>query len=142
MKYLSILRYTLIGIGILLILLMMFRVFDGNDPDYNNGVGIILTWAYILLGIAILTAVLMPLINIIQNPKNAVRSLIGLGAIAVVLIIAYVMSSDAPIQLSGSITASPAELKWTDTGLYVTYILLGAAIASIVIGEIYSWVKK
>lgn len=142
MKYLSILRYALIGISILLILLMGIGVFDGGDPDYPNGVGIMLTWSYFLLAVAILTAVFMPLINIIQNPKNAVRSLLGLGIIAVVFIVAFALSSGAPVPLSGTITATPLELKFTDMGLYVTYILLVVAIGSIVLGEVYSWVKK
>lgn len=125
-------RYALLGIGLVLII-----IFYAGIANEDAAVNMMLRWAYVLFFVAIGTAVVMPLFNLAKNPAGAMRSLIGLGVVAVVLIISYAMSSDTAIQGSGGLVFdNPAVLKLTDTGLYAAYFAMAAAILAIVAGEI------
>lgn len=103
---------------------------------------LMLDWAYILLGVAVVAAILFPLVHIIQNPKGAVQTLIGLAIVVVVVGISYALASDAPIVTAVQTFADPFSLKFSDTGLYTTYAALTVAILAIVVGEIGNVFKK
>lgn len=132
MKYLSIIRYILLAISALVVVLY----FMGAVP-----VDLMLRWAYILLGVAVLSAVLMPLLGLAQNPKGAVRSLIGLAIVAVVLGVAYSLGSSVPVETAVTTFDDPMTLKLSDTGLFAMYTALTVTIASIVVGEIANLLK-
>lgn len=127
MKYLSIIRYVLLAISALTVLLFFVGVSD---------VDLMLNWAYILLGLTIAASILFPLANIVQNPQAAMRSLVGLAIVAVVLGISYAISSDATIVTPVNTFDNPVTLKLSDMGLYATYIALGVALVSILVGEV------
>jgi uncharacterized protein involved in high-affinity Fe2+ transport len=101
-----------------------------------------LFWAYILLifgaGVAILFA-LFHMVTDIHAAKKGLMAFVFLGA---VLLIAYLLASDEIPQFIGvqkyidNGTLTPMVAKWVDTGLYLTYILLGLAIISIVFSSI------
>ena len=129
-KALSILLYALLAVCVVM-LVMVFVL-----PD-NEGVGLILSWTYILLGLAILSAIIFPLINLVKNPKAAVRSLIGLGVVIVVVGIALALSSTEPVTLPGNkVFDDPTGLLVTDAGLYTAYVALIAAILVTIFGGI------
>ncbi len=129
-KALSILKYVLLGVGVLTLLLMLFMSED-------SGVGIMLTWGYILMGIALVAALLFPLFNLAQNPKGAKRSLIGLAVVVVVVGIAVALSSTTPVvDAAGNIYDKPGQLRLTDAGLYTTYFAMIAAVLAVIIGEV------
>ena len=130
-------RYALLAIGIVLII-----VFYAGIASEDTAVNMMLNWAYVLLGAAIAAAVVLPLFNLAKNPTGAMRSLIGLGVVAVVLIISYVMASDTTIVGSdGTVFDDSAVLKFSDTGLFAAYFALAAAIVVIVFGEIRNVLK-
>lgn len=100
-----------------------------SDQDADS-VQSFIVWAYILFGIAAVTALVFPVINFVRNPKNAVKSLIGLGAIAVVFLIGY-LAADAtalPSPTQNPDLSNPSVLVISDTGLIATYILFGSAL--------------
>lgn len=130
--------FTLYG---LLALSIVFAVLAFTLPDYG-GVGIILTWTYILAAIAVLSVIVFPLLNIAQNPKAAMRSLIGVGIVIVVVGVAFALSSADPIELSDKTVADNAfDLRLTDAGLYTTYFAMVAAIVVTIYGEIRNSLK-
>jgi len=99
--------------------------------DFMTNYGIII--CYILLAVAVLAAVVFPIIQLAQNPKNAKGALIGIGLLVVVVGIAYALSSDVnPSKMD--ITATAA--KQVGTGLYAFYILAIVAIGSLVYAEV------
>lgn len=100
------------------------------------GANVMLIYAYILLAIAIVVALIFPIINIIKNPKGAMRSLIGLGIMIVVLAVTYFFSSDAPVQLPDQLITNQFVLRVSDMGLYTAYIMLVAAFLCIIYGEV------
>ena len=99
--------------------------------------------AYVALGLCLVLALLFPIINIITQPKNAVRVLIGIGAIVVIGFIAYSVSSNELTDLQLRL------YKITETGsrqigaaLIGTYIIAGASILAILYAEVSNFIKK
>ncbi len=96
---------------------------------------IALIWAYILVLITLIASLVFPLIAVISNPKALIRLLAVLAGAAVLLVISYILSKDTPIDIigyTGTDNSDPGTLKMIDTVLFVTYMLFGLAIASII----------
>lgn len=133
MKYLSIIRYTLLAVSVLSVLLYFVGAID---------IDFMLRWAYILLGVAAVSALLFPVFNIVQNPKGAVGSLIGLTIVVVVVGISYSLGSAEPMVLSdGTILDNVLTLKLSDTGLFATYAAMVVTMLAIVVGELSNMFK-
>ncbi len=106
-------------------------------------VGMMLTWAYISLGLALVSALVFPIAGMFSNPKGAIGTLIGLVVAAAAIFGLYSLASDAPMMLpNGDVVDNVSTLKLTDTGLYITYLALIAAFAAILFGELKSAFKK
>lgn len=132
MKHLSIVRYILIAVSVLSILL-----YFTNSVD----VDLMLRWGYIMVAITVASVILLPLYNLIQNPKGAVRSLMGLVIIAVVVGVSYALSSAETVVTPATVYDDPLTLRFSDTGLYTTYIAFAATILAIFAGEIRNVLK-
>jgi len=95
---------------------------------------IALIWAYLLVLITLIASIVFPLIAVISNPKALIRLLSVLAGAAVLVVIAWLVSKDTPIDIIGytkTDNSDPATLKMIDTVLFVTYMLFGIALASI-----------
>ncbi len=95
---------------------------------------IALTWAYILILITLIAAITFPLVAVISNPKALIRLLIVLAGFAVLVVVSYVLSSDTAIEIigyDGTGNTDPGTLKMVDTVLFLTYMLFGLAVGSI-----------
>lgn len=93
---------------------------------------------YILFAVATLAAVVFPIIQLIQNPKNAKGALVGVGVLVVVVGISYALAGDNnPSNME--ITASTA--KNVGTGLYAFYLLAAVAIVAVVYSEVSKFFK-
>jgi hypothetical protein len=95
---------------------------------------IALIWAYILVLITLIASIVFPLIAVLSNPKALVRLLAILAGAAVLVVVSYVLSKDTPIDIigyTGTDNSDPGTLKMIDTVLFVTYMLFGLALASI-----------
>ncbi|MEN8202477.1 MAG: hypothetical protein ABFS28_07775, partial [Bacteroidota bacterium] len=82
----------------------------------------------------LIASIVFPLIAVISNPKALIRLLAVLAGAAVLVVISYVLANDTPIQIigyPGTDNSDPAVLKGIDTVLFVTYMLFGLALASI-----------
>jgi len=104
--------------------------------DFMTNYGIII--CYILLAVATLAAVVFPIIQLAQNPKNAKGALVGIGALVVVVGISYILAADNnPSNIE--ITADAA--KQVGTGLYAFYLLSAVAIIAVVYSEVAKFFK-
>ncbi len=95
---------------------------------------IALIWAYILLILTAIAAIIFPLISVFANPKGLIRLVAVLAAVAVIVVVAYLLSSDKPINIigyTGTANRDPGTLRMVDTTLFVTYALFGLALLSI-----------
>lgn len=97
-----------------------------------------LNWAKALFIGTAAVAIIFEIIFIIMRPKNAVRSLISILALAVVVFIAYSLGDGTPLKLTGYEGPDnvPSMLIMSDMFLYTMYFLFGIAIVSIAYSEI------
>jgi hypothetical protein len=97
-------------------------------------VDIVLVWAYILMLITLLAAIVFPLLSVLTNTKALIRLAVVLAGAAVLVVISWLLSSDTPIEIigyTGTSNTDPSTLRMIDTVLFVTYMLFGLTIASI-----------
>ena len=75
-----------------------------------------------------------------DNPGGALKSLVGVIILVVVVVVAWAMGSDQPLNIPGYTGTDnvPFWLKITDMWLFSIYILLGATILAI----LFSSIKK
>lgn len=107
-----------------------------GDPVFTN---LYIVWAYILTGLAVGITVIFPVVQMISNPKNAKKGLVGVVALGAVILVSYLASSG---ELLGIIDPelieydTPNTLKYAGTMLYTNYILAGLAMLAMVYSEI------
>lgn len=105
-----------------------------NDGLINAGLWIF----YILLFASIVTAVVFPLLHAIKTPGTFKKSLIGIGVIAVVFVISYVLSGSGVTAKQMALGVDESSSKLIGAGLIMFYLtLLGS-----VLGIIYSEISK
>jgi hypothetical protein len=93
---------------------------------------------YALLGIAILSAIVFPVVNAISKPGALLRSLAGVGVLLVLFGIAYALSSDEVTKSQAASGVSGSGARMIGAGLILFYItLIGSALA-----VVYSEVSK
>lgn len=99
--------------------------------------------AYIALGLCVVLALIFPIINIITHPKNAIRVLIGLGALVLIGIIAFAMSGNEfdALQLR-ALDISETGSRQIGAALIGTYFIAGASVLAILYAEISNIFKK
>lgn len=124
---------ALIVISFVLLVIGFASGFEANDGAWTD---VLLYWAYIMIGIALVATVVVGLwIGIKNDPKMLVK--VGIGAVAAVVIclLAYLLAAGKPAM--GMLTQPDAStLKLTDTILNLTYFVGVVAIISIIVGEI------
>lgn len=124
---------ALIVISFVLLIVGSAKGFEANDGAWTD---VLLYWAYIMIGIAIVATVVVGLcIGIKNDPKMLVKLGIGVVAVAVVCLLAYLLAAGKPAM--GMLTQPDAStLKLTDTILNLTYFVGALAILAIIVGEV------
>lgn len=103
----------------------------------------LLWWSYLLFGVAIVAALVFPIVRLFTRPKEAMKSFIALAGIVLLVLIAYSMSDGTIMNIPGYSGSDnvPGTLKFTDTILITTYFLGIGAIGAIVVTEIIRRVR-
>ena len=127
---------------VVLILISVAILVWGFVAGFANGAealpptNTLLTWAAIMIGVALFCWIVIGLIiSVINDPKSIIRMGIVLVAIAAVVLVAFLLAKGNPIPNS-TVSATSGELKLTDTILTLTAIAGVGAILAIIIGEI------
>jgi hypothetical protein len=134
------------GISVILVVLFYFGGVvpgtEGPNPEPKI-TDVILKYAYVLVIIAALFAILFPLIQLFLHPQNLKKVLITIGAVAVIVLVSRSLASDEILTLTGYTGSDnvPSVLKNVGNGLITMYILLGLAILSILYSEIAKFFK-
>ena len=123
--------YVLIAL-VLVVLGLFFGVgYDNPVGDYNapQHTETLIFLMYGFLAVCVLVTVLGGLAQFVMNlkddPKGAVKSLLAIALFAAVLVGAYVMGSDEPLTMaSGEQFTDVTMLKLSDMMLYAIYLLL------------------
>jgi hypothetical protein len=133
--------YVLMAVSAVFVLIFYFgSVVPGTeDTPYKEPVitEAFLTWAYILIGLAVLFALLFPIIRMVTNPKNALKTLIGVVGMVVLVGIMYMLASDEVLVITRENPDNvPSTLKWVGAGLNTMYVMFIAAVLAILYSEI------
>lgn len=143
----KILGIVTIAMFVITVVLLGLFMFGGSVPNqlYDTPVytSSLLNWSYILFGIAIIAAVIFPVVRLATRPKEAMKSFIGLAIVAVLVLIAYALSDGTPMKITGYTGTDniPSMLKFSDTILFTMYFLFIGAILAIAGSEIYRRIK-
>ena len=133
----NIITYVIIAVSVLV---TVYYVMDMSEERTGH----FLTWAYFLFGLAVVLVVVLPLINLISNPKALKKAVINVGLLAVVLVIAYVFASGAQTPDTQAMATPPSAttMKITDMGLKATYLLFALALLAIISSSLLTAFKK
>lgn len=104
--------------------------------EANAPVNGLLTWTYVMIGIAVFCWVVIGLVmSALNDPKSLVKTGIIIVGAAALCLVAFLLAKGNPAM---GMLEQPSEgtLKLTDTILNLTYIVGGAAIVAIIVGEI------
>ena len=139
-KLQKITSYILYALMIVTVILgIMFFVGPKVENDLNvfepKFTGTMLSWAYVLFGIAAVITIVFSIIGIFSSTNGLKNALISIGAVVVLFVISYSLGSSDPLpNVDPDTTAST--FKWVDTGLIATYILAGVAFVGIIASEV------
>ena len=118
-------------LGLLGIVLGILAFFNGG-----SAIDLLLRYTYVLFIAAVVIWIgLSIFISGKNNPKNLIKAAGVVVGIAVLVVLAYVLSAGAPA-LNVKTQPTPQWLKLTDTMLLLTYVLGGAAIIAIIVGAV------
>ena len=118
-------------LGLLGIVLGILAFFNGG-----SAIDLLLRDTYVLFIAAVVIWIgLSIFISGKNNPKNLIKAAGVVVGIAVLVVLAYVLSSGAPA-INVKTQPTTQWLKLTDTMLLLTYVLGGAAIVAIIVGAI------
>ncbi|MBS7296561.1 MAG: hypothetical protein PUK22_07395 [Bacteroides sp.] len=135
-KFFKILMLVLILVSVGLLVWGSVVGFTTND---GQAVDVLFYWAYVMVGLAVASWVLVGLVLMAKNnPKSLIKVGIVLVVAAALAFVAYLLAPGNPAV--GRENISPADtlatLKLTDTVLNLTYFAGAAAVVAIIIGEI------
>jgi len=138
-KILNIVLYLLLAITLVFAGLFFFGG-DVVGETYKTPLytGSFLNWAKLLVYITAGVALLFEVFHLVVNPKNAMRSIISMGILGVIVLVAYAMADDTPLQLIGYDGSDnvPSMLNLAGTMLYGTYLLFGIVVSAILYTEL------
>ena len=120
----------------LAILVWGFTAGFADGPVAKQPTNVLLTWAAIMIGIALFCWIVIGLIiSVANNPKSLVRMGIVVVGIVAVVLVAFLLAKGTPLPNS-TVTATPGDLKLTETILNLTLFAGVGAILAIIVGEI------
>ena len=98
---------------------------------------------FFLVAVSTGAAVIFSMMNIVKHPEALKRSLMGLAAMAVILLIAYFISPDNVVMdITGKEELASASVsKWVSTGIWYSVILGGLGLLSFVVDFAKSFAK-
>jgi len=95
---------------------------------------------YIFLGVGILLALIFPAIQMVREFKKALKTLIGVGALILVFMLCYWMSTGEAVTISG-ISVSAGVMQIVEACLYLAYLMMAVAILAIVLTSFARYLK-
>lgn len=142
MKWIKYVEYALFAISIVCFASLFFLPQVQHMGDMHANCEWMLWWMYAIVIIGIIAALISPVKNLFTTPKAAVKALVGLVVAAAVIGGCYALSSATPVPNSaGGFFENVFDLRFTDTMLYLTYLVGGISILAILVGEVRNAIK-
>ena len=143
-KLVKIVLWVLMILSVAVLLWGTIKGYPATVAEDNGTVDPLIYWAYIILGIALVSVICVGLyITATTNPKGLIKIGIAVVAAAVLFGICYLLASGAPaLGYSGTKVPTATELKMTDTILNLAYLVGGAAVLSIIVAEVFMTIRN
>ena len=136
MKLVKYLSYLLLAVSAVLIVLFYAQ----GTPE--SMVSTILGWAYILLGVAVVSMLVLP-VFFRSGKKTQKSTIIAVAIFAVVVVLAVATSSSAPLEgVATSVEPSASDLKFTDGAVMSAGLLIAVAFVAIIVGSLKNMFSK
>ena len=136
MKLVKYLSYLLLAVSAVLVI----AFYAMGTPE--SMVSTILGWAYVLLGLALVSMLILPLF-FRDGKKTNKSTLVAYGIFAVVVLVAVLFSSDAPLEgVTTSVEPSAIDLKFTDGGVMAAGLLIAVSFVAIIVGSLKNMFSK
>ncbi len=103
-----------------------------NESVINIGMYV----TYGLIVIAALAAIIFPVIQMFGNFRKAIPTLIGIGVLALIVVLSYAFSSAEVYPDVG-----PRVSQWVGGGITATMILIGLCLFAAIFSEIYKYFR-
>lgn len=134
-KILKIVAMLLSVVGIIFLAIIVYK---GDETVRTTGDGLngIMYVAYITFAIVLVLVLIFVLKGVLAG--NIKNTLISVGAFLLIVVIAYVLADNTPMQMQEGESLSASGSKWVGTGLYTFYIMAVLAIGAMV----FSGIKK
>tara|TARA_Y100000385_G_C12582587_1_gene421111 strand:+ start:108 stop:524 length:417 start_codon:yes stop_codon:yes gene_type:complete len=127
--------------SIVVVLVFIFLILVSKNDYAGSEMGI---WLAILLSLgAMLSIVVSSVIHLKNNPKSAKSLLMGVGAIIVVCLVSYFISSgNLGDDYEKYNITTESQSRFIDMGLYLTIFLGFTAVVSIIVSESVALLKN
>ena len=136
MKLVKYLSYLLLAVSAVLVI----AFYAMGTPE--SMVSTVLGWAYVLLGLALVSMLILPLF-FRDGKKTNKSTLVAYGIFAVVVLVAVLFSSDAPLEgVTTSVEPTASDLKFTDGGVMAAGLLIAVSFIAIIAGSLKSMFSK
>ena len=136
MKLVKYLSYLLLAVSAVLVI----AFYAMGTPE--SMVSTVLGWAYILLGLALVSMLVLPLF-FRDGKKTNKSTLVAYGIFAVVVLVAVLFSSDAPLEgVTTSVEPSAIDLKFTDGGVMAAGLFIAVSFVAIIVGSLKNMFSK
>lgn len=134
MKINKIIKWCMVVLIVISAALAIWGAAVGFESNGGQPIDVMLYWAYVLIGLALVSWVVIGGILMAKDsPKSLLSVALGVVALVVVCLVAYLIASGSPIPGREDVQS---DLKLTDTVLNLIYLLGGLAILAIVVGEV------
>ena len=132
--------YAILAVTLVIIGVFFFGGEDTNrivnDPEMAQPLytDLLIYWMYVLMAITVVVTVVAALFQFVSNfmdsPKEAIRSLVGILALVVIMIVSWSIGSGDALNMPGydGTDNVPFWLKLTDMFLYTIYFMMGVLI--------------
>lgn len=151
-KKLSKILTLLAGVVGLIGFVFFIRVIMAGDDAIENDAAVqasivspFVRFSEIVLVATAIIAVVFSVVNLVKHPRVLKRSLIALGGLAVLLVMAYAMASDAEVTDAMGRVLPDGEAgsvsKWVSTGINFSFILGALGLIGFLIDFVRSLAK-
>lgn len=105
---------------------------------FNTDLGLFV--GYTLFFLAIAAAIIFPLINIIQNPRGAVKSVGGLAILVIIFVVSYSLAPAKELvnQVTGELMATADVVQYAGAAISIGSIVFLTAVFTLIITELLS----
>jgi hypothetical protein len=132
---------SLVGIGLFV---NVVRIDAEDTQALSDAVSPLVSYSYYLLIVIVIVAVVISLLSMFKNPAALKKTLLGVLALGVLLVVSYMLSSNGQVLGAdgGELVAVGSISKWVGTGISFTMILGAIAGAFFVVDLLKGIVKS